>query len=77
MFGIDYAPYVTADTRVEDGWVVLGDKPGLGLEFDPERQEAFVAVDRSGHSPHSLPARRRGAGLFEVGPGEPAWLDEE
>ena len=77
LFGIDYAPYVTADTRVEDGWVVLGDKPGLGLEFDPERLEAFRAKDRSGHSTHSLPGRRRGAGLFEVGPGEPAWLDEE
>lgn len=77
LFGVDYAPYVTSDTRIEDGWIVLGDRPGLGIEFDPERLEAFKARDGAAHSTHALPARRRGAGLYEVGPEEPARLDEE
>ncbi|MBC7234558.1 MAG: mandelate racemase/muconate lactonizing enzyme family protein [Chloroflexi bacterium] len=62
--------------RVEDGWIVLSDDPGLGISFDMEKLEAAGRTQ--------LPAgegfgwgRRRGAGLYLVGPNEPEEIDEE
>jgi L-alanine-DL-glutamate epimerase-like enolase superfamily enzyme len=68
---------MTVDTRLEDGYIVLGDTPGLGITFDEEKLKE-LAVDRpspgSGASPWG---RRRGAGLYEVGPDEPEALEME
>ena len=64
------------DNRIEDGWIVLGDSPGLGITFDQAKLDEF-AVDAP--SPGSGPSpwgRRRGAGLYEVPPGEPETVDE-
>jgi L-alanine-DL-glutamate epimerase-like enolase superfamily enzyme len=34
-----------SDHQIEDGWIILGDTPGIGIEFDPERL-ANYAVDK-------------------------------
>lgn len=67
----------TADSHIEDGWIVLGDSPGLGITFDEEKLERF-AVDKSAPEATPSPAgRRRGAGLYQVPPNEPEELDDE
>ncbi len=65
----------TVDTRIEDGYIVLGETPGLGMVFDEERL-ARLEVERltAGVTVGSW-GRRRGAGLFEVGPDEPEELE--
>jgi L-alanine-DL-glutamate epimerase-like enolase superfamily enzyme len=65
-----------SDHRLEDGWIVLGDEPGLGITFDEDRL-AQHSVDRpsartlgatyrratdSGISEPALPVRPDGAG---------------
>lgn len=58
------------DTRIEDGWIVLGDTPGLGIVFDEELIQRLAVADQSA-SDTGLPAgRRAGAGLYPVGPEE-------
>jgi L-alanine-DL-glutamate epimerase-like enolase superfamily enzyme len=64
------------DNRIEDGWIVLGDSPGLGLEFDDDTLEKLAVDVPSASSKASPWGRRRGAGLFEVGPSEPEWPEE-
>jgi len=58
----------TVDTRIEDGWIILGDSPGLGIVFDEEKLEKLSA---EGLRPERsiMPGRREGAGLYEVPPG--------
>jgi L-alanine-DL-glutamate epimerase-like enolase superfamily enzyme len=61
---------LNVDNQIEDGWIVLGDRPGNGLEFNEAKLQELT-VDRL--SPTSRPiawGRRRGAGLYEVGPKE-------
>ena len=66
---------LTVDTRLEDGWIILGDQPGLGITFD-EAQLAALTVDQASPASGASPwGRRRGAGLYEVGPQEPASVD--
>ena len=61
----------THETRIEDGWLVLGQSPGLGICFDEEKLSAH-AVDRPSAGAGPSPwGRRRGAGLYEVAHGEP------
>lgn len=63
--------------RIEDGRLVLSDLPGLGIEFDNEKLDAH-AVDKP--SPGAGPSpwgRRRGAGLYEVGPSEDRDVPQE
>ena len=68
---------LNADNRIEDGYVVLGDAPGLGVEFDEEKLEQ-MAVAPTGARTSAVPsARRRGAGLYSVPVGEPLELDPE
>jgi L-alanine-DL-glutamate epimerase-like enolase superfamily enzyme len=68
---------MTVDTKIEDGWIVLGDTPGNGIVFD-EALIAQLAVDDPTSSDTGLPAgRRRGAALYHVKPDEPDWLPEE
>ena len=65
------------DTRIEDGWIILGDAPGNGITFD-EAKLAELAVDESTATSTALPAgRRRGAALYEVGPDETGELELE
>lgn len=62
---------MTVDTRIEDGWIVLGDSPGIGITFDEAKLDELAVVE-SDATRTGLPAgRRRGAALYEVGPGEP------
>jgi L-alanine-DL-glutamate epimerase-like enolase superfamily enzyme len=65
---------LTVDNTIEDGWIRLGDAPGLGIEFDAEKL-AKARVDRP--SVVSGWGRRRGAGLYEVPPDEPDTLESE
>jgi hypothetical protein len=46
----------TYDSKVEDGWLVLGDQPGNGITFDP------VALERSRASAFSRALGGGGAG---------------
>ena len=67
--GLDAA--MRHENHVKDGRIVLTDRPGLGIEFDAVELEVL-----SRHQPapgaRSLGwGRRPGAGLVEVGPGEP------
>lgn len=64
------------DNHIEDGWIVLGDKPGLGIEFKEDVLESWAAEQPTGSPKTMLWGRRRGAGLFEVGRDEPEWPEE-
>lgn len=56
------------DNRIEDGWIVLGDSPGLGIVFDEEKLEQLsVGTITPGRG---IPGRRKGAGLYVVPPSE-------
>ena len=35
------------DSKVEDGWIVLGDRPGNGIEFDEAKLEQYRVTERS------------------------------
>lgn len=59
----------TVDTRIENGWIVLGDKPGLGIEFDERRLQELSRPGRQPQHPIA-PGRRVGAGLYIVPPSE-------
>ncbi|MBJ3784987.1 mandelate racemase/muconate lactonizing enzyme family protein [Devosia sediminis] len=60
-------PMLKADNWIEDGHVVLGDSPGLGLsvDYDLLKQYAVEAV-RPVRSGYGWAGRRPGAGLMEV-----------
>jgi hypothetical protein len=64
------------DNYLEDGWIVLGDKPGLGIEFDEEKIEGASADVPTSGVRAALWGRRRGAGVIEVLPTEPEWPEE-
>ena len=56
--------------KIEDGWAIPGDQPGLGIEIDREalaRQTVEQIPLGAGPSPFG---RRSGAGLYEVLPTE-------
>jgi L-alanine-DL-glutamate epimerase-like enolase superfamily enzyme len=61
--GRDIAMHV--DNHIEDGWILLGDKPGLGIEFDEEKL-AELETKQPADAPPSVWSRRPGAGLYEV-----------
>lgn len=65
------------DTKVEDGWIVLGDSPGLGIEFDTAKLSQYAVTGRSPESTPSPWGRRRGAGLYPVGAEEPQEYGQE
>ena len=52
---------LNADNRIEDGYVVLGDSPGLGIEFDEgeAREDGGRPLRRQNErGPHGPPPRR-------------------
>ncbi|MBI3943864.1 MAG: mandelate racemase/muconate lactonizing enzyme family protein [Chloroflexi bacterium] len=63
--------------KIEDGWIVLSDAPGLGFTFDEEKLRRFAVEKPSPAAGPSPWGRRRGAGLYEVPPGEPEDLEKE
>ncbi|MCY4072187.1 MAG: mandelate racemase/muconate lactonizing enzyme family protein [Chloroflexi bacterium] len=65
------------DSRVEDGYIILGDRPGNGIQFDMEKLEQCRVTERSASAAPSPWGRRRGAGLYAVRDGEPEELGEE
>jgi L-alanine-DL-glutamate epimerase-like enolase superfamily enzyme len=68
---------MTFDTRIEDGWIVLSDRPGHGVGFDEQKLAQFKVDAPSREAGAIAWGRRRGAGLFEVPPQEPQELAEE
>ena len=66
----------TADNHVEDGWIVLGDQPGLGITVDEEKLEKLAVDAPSDEARRMGWGRRRGAAMYQVPPGEPERFDE-
>lgn len=54
----------TVDTRIEDGWIILGDTPGVGIVFDEAKLEALSV--KGPVTGRGIPGRREGAGLYIV-----------
>ena len=65
------------DSRVEDGYIILGDSPGNGIQFDAQKLEQCRVTQRSASAAPSPWGRRRGAGLHIVADGEPEEVGEE
>ena len=51
------------DNHIEDGWIILGDAPGLGIE-PIEAELAPLLVEKPSPAPRS--GRRVGAALYQV-----------
>ncbi len=62
------------DSQIEDGFIVLGDSPGLGIEVDEEKLRELQANPPELSGPFPFP-RREGAGMYVKGfqPGEVNW----
>lgn len=54
---------IKTDNHIEDGWIVLDDSPGIGLDFD---EEALAPLLVETPSPAPRSGRRRGAALYQV-----------
>ena len=52
------------DIRIEDGYLTLGERPGLGIEFDPDLLAAHTVEQASREAVASPWGRRPGAGLY-------------
>ena len=61
-------------SRIEDGYIVLGDEPGFGIEVDEAKLRALQADPPTGKGAFPFP-RREGAGRYIVPPepGEVPW----
>ena len=62
------------DNRIEDGYIVLGESPGFGIEVDEMKLKALQANPPTGRGKFPFP-RREGAGRYIVppAPGEVPW----
>jgi L-alanine-DL-glutamate epimerase-like enolase superfamily enzyme len=62
------------DNRIEDGYIVLGESPGFGIEVDEVKLKALQADPPAGRGKFPFP-RREGAGRYIVppAPGEVPW----
>ncbi len=63
-------PVFTSDVRVEDGWMIPGDKPGTGIALDHAALEAHAVESLPRTSQSSPLGRRPGAGLYAVPPSD-------
>ena len=66
--------YESWDNQIEDGWIVLGNRPGLGIEVDEQALKVLQETDY-GRKPGFPFPRRVGAGLWvkDIEPGEVSW----
>ena len=66
--------YESWDNQIEDGWIVLGNRPGLGIEVDEQALKVLQETDY-GRKPEFPFPRRVGAGLWvkDIEPGEVSW----
>jgi L-alanine-DL-glutamate epimerase-like enolase superfamily enzyme len=60
--GMDVA--FTYDNHIEDGWIILGNKPGIGIEFDEAKLDKLSV--KAASPSRGIPGRREGAGLHIV-----------
>lgn len=60
----------TVDQRIEDGYIVLGETPGIGMVFDEEKLKALEVETLTPGVTLGSWGRRRGGGLFIVPPEE-------
>jgi L-alanine-DL-glutamate epimerase-like enolase superfamily enzyme len=65
---LDREPCFGFDNRIEDGFIVLGEAPGLGITVDEARLAELAAPGprRTWQDPQPFP-RREGAGLWIKG----------
>lgn len=73
--GRDYV--LDHNITVEDGYIILGDEPGLGLSFKQDKLDECAVTERSPEAAPSPWGRRRGAGRFIVAPDEPDTIGQE
>lgn len=66
-----------SDAHIEDGWIVLGDRPGHGLVFDDAQLDKYAITQRSAEAAPSPWGRRRGAAAYPVPNGEPWEIGQE
>ena len=60
-------PCFTVDTWIEDGWIHIGETPGLGITIDEDRLAAIEIEPSKPVPPDAMPwGRREGAGLVRV-----------
>jgi L-alanine-DL-glutamate epimerase-like enolase superfamily enzyme len=57
-------PVFAVDTRIDDGWIILGEQPGLGIEIDAAALAEHEVQEVSRDTMASPWGRRPGAGLF-------------
>ena len=62
------------DNHIEDGWIVIGNTPGLGISLNKDKINALQSVDFNRKPGFPFP-RREGAGLWikDIEPGEVNW----
>jgi len=63
--------------KIEDGWIVLSDDPGIGWVFDEDKLAECAITEKSASAVPSPWGRRRGAGLHIVADGEPEEVGQE
>jgi L-alanine-DL-glutamate epimerase-like enolase superfamily enzyme len=60
-------PCFAVDTWIEDGWIQIGETPGLGITIDDDRLAAIEIDPFKPAPPDAMPwGRREGAGLVRV-----------
>ena len=62
------------DNHIEDGWIVIGNTPGLGISINTDKIDALQSADFNRKPGFPFP-RREGAGLWikDIEPGEVDW----
>ena len=62
------------DNHIDDGWIVIGNTPGLGISLNTDKINALQSADFNRKPGFPFP-RREGAGLWikDIEPGEVSW----
>ena len=62
------------DNHIEDGWIVIGNAPGLGINLNDDKISALQSIELNRKPGFPFP-RREGAGLWikDIEPGEVSW----
>jgi len=62
------------DNHIEDGWIVIGNTPGLGIILNDNKISALQSIELNRKPGFPFP-RREGAGLWikDIEPGEVSW----